>query len=84
MSAPGSTNHLGVSNYTGSFTFKIPTVPTGGTNRDMGTLALMLVANWFINGRQLLVVDLNYIHEKFAGETVLIDGGTLLQHPASF
>ncbi|KAJ7087659.1 NAD-P-binding protein [Mycena belliarum] len=43
-------------------------VPTGvGTPRDMGTLALFLVANWYVNG-----------------ETVLIDGGTLLKHPSSY
>jgi NAD(P)-dependent dehydrogenase (short-subunit alcohol dehydrogenase family) len=47
--------------------FKIPTVATGGTNRDVGSLALFLVANWFVNG-----------------ETVLIDGGTLLEHPSSY
>ncbi|KAJ7279563.1 NAD(P)-binding protein [Mycena rebaudengoi] len=38
-----------------------------GTPRDMGALALFLVANWFVNG-----------------ETVLIDGGTLLKHPSSY
>ncbi|KZT37460.1 NAD(P)-binding protein [Sistotremastrum suecicum HHB10207 ss-3] len=67
MSAPGSTNYLGVSSHKDPFDFKIPTVPSGGTNRDVGSLALMLVANWYING-----------------ETVLIDGGTLLQHPSSY
>ncbi|KAI0045011.1 NAD-P-binding protein [Auriscalpium vulgare] len=51
----------------GFFDFEIPTVPTGGTNRDVGSLALMLVTNWYING-----------------ETVLIDGGTLLKHPSSY
>ncbi|KAJ7138139.1 NAD(P)-binding protein [Mycena epipterygia] len=43
-------------------------IPAGvGSTRDMGTLALFLVANWFVNG-----------------ETVLIDGGTLLKHPSSY
>ncbi|KAJ7112562.1 NAD-P-binding protein [Mycena epipterygia] len=43
-------------------------IPSGvGTPRDMGSLALFLVANWFVNG-----------------ETVLIDGGTLLKHPSSY
>lgn len=28
---------------------------TGGTNRDVGSLALMLIANWFINGQCPLV-----------------------------
>ncbi|KAI0045012.1 NAD(P)-binding protein [Auriscalpium vulgare] len=51
----------------GSYALEIPTVPTGGTSRDLGSLALMLIANWFING-----------------ETVLIDGGTLLKHPSSY
>ena len=27
----------------------------GGTNRDMGTLALFLVANWFVNGDTVLI-----------------------------
>lgn len=31
--------------------FEIPTAgQAGGSNKDMGSLALMLVANWFING----------------------------------
>ncbi|KAI3615338.1 short-chain dehydrogenase [Moniliophthora roreri] len=69
MSAPGSANEAGVSTVQASSfgRLQIPTVPTGGTRRDMGALALCLVANWFING-----------------ETVLIDGGTLLKHPSSY
>ncbi|KAF4564684.1 hypothetical protein EYR36_002622 [Pleurotus pulmonarius] len=47
--------------------FEIPAGATGGTRADMGTLALFLVANHFVNG-----------------ETVLIDGGTLLKHPSSY
>lgn len=35
--------------------FAIPTVPTGGTNRDVGSLALFLVANWFVNGETVLI-----------------------------
>lgn len=27
----------------------------GGTNRDMGTLALFLTANWFVNGETVLI-----------------------------
>lgn len=67
MSAPGTIDALGEShgeNYPPSF--ETPTLPSG-TRRDMGSLALMLIANWFING-----------------ETVLIDGGTLLKHPSSY
>ncbi|KAF4583395.1 NAD(P)-binding domain superfamily protein [Pleurotus pulmonarius] len=47
--------------------FEIPAGAAGGTRVDMGTLALFLVANHFVNG-----------------ETVLIDGGTLLKHPSSY
>ncbi|KAF9494973.1 NAD(P)-binding protein [Pleurotus eryngii] len=47
--------------------FEIPAGSTGGTRVDIGTLALFLVANHFVNG-----------------ETVLIDGGTLLKHPSSY
>ncbi|KAF8638196.1 hypothetical protein AX16_010542 [Volvariella volvacea WC 439] len=49
-----------------AFGFTVPNVPSGSP-RDMGTLALFLVANWFVNG-----------------ETVLIDGGTMLVHPSSY
>ncbi|KAH7906996.1 hypothetical protein BJ138DRAFT_1161262 [Hygrophoropsis aurantiaca] len=49
-----------------SHPFRVPTVPSGSI-RDMGSLALFLVVNWFVNG-----------------ETVLIDGGTLLDHPSSY
>jgi len=38
-----------------------------GSHRDMGSLAIFLVSNWYVNG-----------------ETVLIDGGTLLKHPSSY
>ncbi|KAF8638200.1 hypothetical protein AX16_010546 [Volvariella volvacea WC 439] len=72
LSSPGPTDELGRGHlrlpegttHSGSFT-----VPTGqtGSARDMGTLALFLVANWFVNG-----------------ETVLIDGGTMLVHPSSY
>ncbi|KAI0726536.1 NAD-P-binding protein [Fomitopsis betulina] len=42
--------------------------PYGGSVRDMGSLALFLVGNWFV----------------INGETVLIDGGTMLLHPSSY
>ncbi|KAJ7812645.1 hypothetical protein B0H14DRAFT_2856433 [Mycena olivaceomarginata] len=47
--------------------FEVPSDSGVGSTRDMGALALFLVANWFVNG-----------------ETVLIDGGTLLKHPSSY
>ncbi|KAL0574493.1 hypothetical protein V5O48_007468 [Marasmius crinis-equi] len=70
MSMPGASNEAGVTPLPTpdmNFGIQVPTVPTGGTRRDVGALALCLVANWFING-----------------ETVLIDGGTLLKHPSSY
>ncbi|KZT07048.1 NAD-P-binding protein [Laetiporus sulphureus 93-53] len=79
MSAPGTINPLGISHIPSElhFPFEVPTsqpplTPGGpplhaGTRRDMGSLALFLVANWYVNG-----------------ETVLIDGGTLLKHPSSY
>ncbi|KAI5122443.1 hypothetical protein M0805_008755 [Coniferiporia weirii] len=85
MTAPGTIDENGISHMEeNEFTnfpedkmpaFDIPTrqargtgVPAlGGTNRDMGSLALFLTVNWFVNG-----------------ETVLIDGGTLLKHPSSY
>ncbi|KAF8990574.1 NAD-P-binding protein [Cyathus striatus] len=57
MAAPGTADEFGISH----------TSPDNRTNKDMGSLALFLVANWFVNG-----------------ETVLIDGGTLLKHPSSY
>ena len=45
-------------------TFEIPTRqpplasgedPVGGSNRDMGSLALFLVANWYVNGETVLI-----------------------------
>ncbi|CAK5266259.1 unnamed protein product [Mycena citricolor] len=47
--------------------FEVPTESGVGSPRDMGSLALFLVANWFVNG-----------------ETVLIDGGTLLKAPSAY
>ncbi|KIY64652.1 NAD(P)-binding protein [Cylindrobasidium torrendii FP15055 ss-10] len=38
-----------------------------GRPRDVGSLALFLLANWYVTG-----------------ETVLIDGGTMLSHPSSY
>ncbi|KAF8958866.1 NAD-P-binding protein [Flammula alnicola] len=67
--AGGTTNELGVSSIPPDLelNFEVPASHAGGTRHDMGSLALFLVANWFVNG-----------------ETVLIDGGTLLRHPSSF
>jgi len=79
MTAPGTVDAQGSSHanekIVADLSFDVPTRQApglggpniGGTNRDMGTLALFLVANWFVNG-----------------ETVLIDGGTLLRHPSSY
>lgn len=57
MTALGTMNELGQSRTDRIPRFEIPTVgQSGGTNKDMGSLALMLVANWFINGEY-------YVHE---------------------
>ncbi|KAI0045013.1 NAD-P-binding protein [Auriscalpium vulgare] len=37
------------------FGLEIPASSTGGTSRDMGSLVLMLVANWYINGETVLI-----------------------------
>ncbi|PBK65472.1 NAD(P)-binding protein [Armillaria solidipes] len=47
--------------------FEVPVEQGWGKPRDVGSLALFLLANWYVNG-----------------ETVLIDGGTLLKHPSSY
>ncbi|KAI0667286.1 NAD-P-binding protein [Trametes maxima] len=76
MTAPGTADSAGQSKLPPNFplSFEVPvshpletTGPRAGTIRDMGTLALFLVANWFVDG-----------------ETVLIDGGTLLKHPSAY
>jgi len=77
MTSPGTADAVGQSHAPASrpFGFEVPAEQAegaaefrrAGTNRDMGSLALFLVANWFVNG-----------------ETVLIDGGTLLKHPSSY
>ncbi|PFH48689.1 hypothetical protein AMATHDRAFT_5543 [Amanita thiersii Skay4041] len=57
MSAPGNMDELGVTHIPPDkqFGFQVPTVLSGGTNRDMGSLALFLVANWFVNGTTVLI-----------------------------
>jgi len=57
MSAPGTQDEVGLSHVSKEmvFEFQMPTVPSGGTNRDMGTLALFLIANWFVNGETVLI-----------------------------
>ncbi|KAJ7268147.1 NAD(P)-binding protein [Mycena haematopus] len=65
----GTSDSTGVSVFPAGFrpSFDVPTESGVGSARDMGSLVLFLVANWFVNG-----------------ETVLIDGGTLLKHPSSY
>ncbi|KAH9923016.1 NAD-P-binding protein [Amylocystis lapponica] len=63
--APGTQDAVGQSQIPTSMLPLIPvTVPTsqpgvasggGGTNRDVGSLALFLVANWFVNGETVLI-----------------------------
>lgn len=79
MSAPGTSDELGVSRLTNlsKFRFEVPCSQpppddgskplNAGSRTDVGALALFLVSNWFVNG-----------------ETVLIDGGTMLLHPSSY
>ena len=65
MTAPGTIDAVGSSHLDGQprISFDIPTwqapgtnVPIlGGTNRDMGSLALFIVANWFVNGETVLI-----------------------------
>lgn len=71
MSAPGTVNEYGISSKQGTmesdqFGF---TTPVGGSGqaKDIGSAALALVVNRFING-----------------ESILVDGGTLLVHPSKY
>ncbi|KAK7016305.1 NAD(P)-binding protein [Favolaschia claudopus] len=65
----GASDEMGRSTFSDALpsSFQVPVPPGFGSTRDMGTLVLFLLANWFVNG-----------------ETVLIDGGTLLKHPSSY
>ncbi|KAJ8516253.1 hypothetical protein ONZ45_g6417 [Pleurotus djamor] len=67
MTAKGTIDDYGVSRISTQKAFVVPAGEGGGSKVDMGTLALFLIANHFVNG-----------------ETVLIDGGTLLKHPSSY
>ena len=57
MSAPGTMDEFGQSHAPKDMVmdFQVPTIPSGGTARDMGSLALFLVANWFVNGEVVLI-----------------------------
>ncbi|KAA1472474.1 NAD(P)-binding protein [Dentipellis sp. KUC8613] len=70
MTSPGTMNALGQSRdpkeLIKSAGFQIP-AGSAGSIRDVGSVALMLVTNRYING-----------------ETVLVDGGSFLEHPSSY
>ncbi|GAA5853369.1 hypothetical protein JCM8547_002430 [Rhodosporidiobolus lusitaniae] len=69
MPAPGTVNEWGVSAKkmeSDDFGFKTP-VGGSGSAKDVGSAALMLVVNRFVNG-----------------ESILVDGGTLLVHPSKY
>ncbi|CCM04770.1 uncharacterized protein FIBRA_06961 [Fibroporia radiculosa] len=67
MSSPGSTDFIGQSHIAPGtkWSFETPTSQppltqggppqVGGSNRDMGSLALFLVSNWFVNGETVLI-----------------------------
>jgi hypothetical protein len=58
MTAPGTQDAVGLSHFSPEqavVEFNVPAIPTGGTNRDMGALALFLIANWFVNGETILI-----------------------------
>lgn len=67
MTAPGTIDSQGLSHanekIVEELSFEVPTRQAsgsggpnvGGTNRDMGSLALFLVANWFVNGETVLI-----------------------------
>ncbi|KAI3615373.1 short-chain dehydrogenase [Moniliophthora roreri] len=57
MIVPGSANEAGFVTIPTDvkLELQVPAIPSGGTRRDMGTVALCLVANWYINGETVLV-----------------------------
>ena len=96
MTAPGSIDKLGQSKLTPDKLpiFEVPTrqhpdsgyYPISGSNRDMGTLVLFLVANWFVTGETVLIdggVSRNCTHYYCSLiRTFFLQ--TLLRHPSSF
>ena len=68
MSAPGTSDELGVSRLTdlGKFRFQVPCAQpppddgskplNAGSRTDVGALALFLVSNWFVNGETVLII----------------------------
>jgi hypothetical protein len=67
------------------YTFEVPTVPTGGTREDMGSLALFLVVNHFVNGETVLIdggvrIELLFIMRVLTRSPLK----TLLKHPSSY
>ncbi|GAA5911951.1 hypothetical protein JCM6882_004723 [Rhodosporidiobolus microsporus] len=69
MSAPGSLGEYGQSDKqmeSDEYGFKTP-VGGSGSDKDVGSVALSLVVNRFVNG-----------------ESILVDGGTLLVHPSKY
>lgn len=57
MAAPGSSNNLGIGNIDANsdVAFEVPVNRFCGSRHDMGSLALFLVANWFVNGETVLI-----------------------------
>ena len=64
MSSPGTMNELGQSRMPEGKPLELqvplsrpppPGQPPAGTNKDMGALALFLVANWFVDGETVLI-----------------------------
>lgn len=85
MTAPGSVDEAGVSHLDPEkkLGFEIPTVPHGGTRRDMGSLSLFLVANWFVNGETVLI-DGGVSISIEPPSSSLTQEQTLLKHPSSY
>ena len=99
MSAPGTMDKTGQSHADPTkmpmLSFTIPTRQApgtgvnsiGGTNRDMGSLALFLVANWFVDGETVLIdggVSHSHPSELTALTIILCIPQSLLRHPSSY
>ena len=97
MSAPGSSNALGISEVTdfSKYALKVPTTQAPpedggpaaayGSKTDMGALVLSLVSNWFINGETVLIdggVRMPGCRRCFCADYIFYQ--TLLVHPSSY
>lgn len=96
MSAPGTVDAVGQSHIPEGekMGFEVPATqpplvpggrpPYGGSVRDMGSLALFLVGNWFVNGETVLIDGGVRAHNHPVSHELTRRRQTMLLHPSSY